>query len=156
MTLQALEQAIDALDTYLEANIGDKVTALNTRYGDELLVNPKKWYKGSLPIVTPENPSICIHGTGWTPMASGQRKLNLQISNQIDLVIFIGDSVVENRFRKLCRYVIGLLELCQAFEYSSGYIFSIGGQIRMTDSMTTAPFLAGIILPITMTKTEDF
>jgi len=157
MTLKAVEEAIRLLDIYLEANIAAKIVVLNARYADSTTLGDiKKWYLGSLPIVTPENPSICLHGTGWTALSAGQRKDSLEIANQVDLVIFIGDSVVENRFKKLCRYVIGLLELCQAYEYSSGYSFSIGGQVRMTDAMSTAPFLAGIIVPIIMTKVEDF
>ena len=55
MTIAMIEAAVDALATYLQANITAKVTELNVRYSDSVaLVDPKAWYIGSYPHSIPE------------------------------------------------------------------------------------------------------
>ena len=154
MTIYLLEKAVDQLDTYLEANITTKLADLNARYTDDTLEAIKHWYKGSLPLVIPENPSVVIHGNGWVPVT--QRAANLHHVNQLDLIIFVGLDDVEKRFRRLCRYILGFLELCRTGESSIGYRITIGARVTMTDAMTTAPFLAGMILPLNLEQIETY
>ena len=53
MTLELLEGAVDALSAYIQDNMSAKVAELNARYGDSLLVDPVRYYDGSLPASTP-------------------------------------------------------------------------------------------------------
>jgi hypothetical protein len=154
MTVYLLEKAVDQLDSYLEANVAAKITDLNTRYTDDTLPSIAHWYKGSLPLVIPENPSAVIHGNSWTPV--DQRADNLHLVNRVDLIVFHGHDDVEKRFRRLCRYILGFLEMCRTGESTIGYRITVAGQVTLTDAMTTAPFMAGMILPLNLEQIETY
>jgi hypothetical protein len=154
MTLILLEGAIDALSVYLQANYAAKVAALNLRYGGTLVEEPKKWYLGNMPLSTPESPSVVIHGGDWMPKA--QRKASLHVSNAVSLVVFVGDDDVENRFRKLCRHALGIIEMLQAGEASMAYVVKLVGPMALTEPMNTQPFLQGVILPILLEQMETY
>jgi len=156
MTLKLLEGAVDALDAYLEANMAAKVAAVNARYGDTLLEDVKIWYKGSLPTATPEAPSIAIHGSGWTPKAQMMAKAGLHVSSGISLIVFVGDDDVERRFRKLCRYVLCLVELVNAGEAAMAYNVKLNGPAALSDSMATTPFLQSMIFPVLLEQMENY
>lgn len=156
MTLKLLENAVDAIDTYLEANMAAKVAALNTRYGDTMLVDIKRWYVGGIPASVPESPSVAIHGSSWTPKVQLMAKAGLQITNDISLVVFVGDDNIEDRFRKLCRYVLGLVELLNAGETSIGYNIRFNGTVALSDSMVASPFLQSMILPVLLEQAENY
>ena len=153
MTLTLLEGAIDALNTYLTANIMAKVADLNSRYSDDM-PDIKIWYLGNTPTAEPEYPTVVIQGIGMLPKA--QRALSLQMQNEVNLIVFVGDDDVEVRFRRLCRYALGLIELCNAGEGSMGYHVYFTGAITVTDTMDTQPFLQGIIIPVILEQIEDF
>jgi hypothetical protein len=154
MTLRLLEGAVDALSTYLQTNYAAKVLALNARYGGTLVEAPKAYYLGNMPTSTPESPSVVIHGGAWTPKA--QRVQNLHVSNDVSIVVFIGDDNVENRFRKLCRHMLGIVEMLQAGEASMAYNIKLVGPMALTEPMNTQPFLQGMILPILLEQMETY
>ena len=154
MTLYLLEKAVDQLYSYLSANIVAKIAALNLRYPDDTLGGISTWYKGSLPIVTPANPSISIHATDLVPVQ--RMGSTLQVSNGISIVIIIGSDVVEKRFRRLCRYTIGILELLQTGEATIGYKIKLSDRISLTETMATPPFLQGVIIPIVLDQIETY
>jgi len=154
MTLALLEGAIDALSAYVQANMAAKVTELNTRYGDSLLVEPVKYYDGSLPASTPSQPSMAFHGEDWMP--NEQRLANLYVANDITIVVFVGDNDVEKRFRKLCRYALGLTELLRTAKDSIAYVVKLRAAVTLTDSMDTQPFLQGIMIPVSLEQMEDY
>lgn len=153
MTITALEAAVKALYDYLSANMAAKVTELNTRYSDSM-GNIKHWYAGNMPTAEPEFPSVAIVGYGWTPKR--QMSVALHITNDIRLVVFYGADDIEIRFNRLCRYAIGLVELCRTGEAAIGYQVHLRETVTITDIMDTQPFLQGIIIPVTLEKSEEY
>ena len=154
MTLTLLEGAVDAISDYIQANMSTKVAALNTRYGDSLLDDIVTYYVGSLPLSTPEVPSVAFHAMNWMP--GEQRLANLEVTNSIDVITFVGDDNITNRFRKLARYGMAIVELARTAKGNIAYTVKIGGQVELTDYMSTTPYLQGIIVPLTFTKYEDY
>ena len=154
MTIYLLEKAVDQLYAYLYANMVAKIADLNTRYTDDILDDIAKWYKGSLPLVNPANPSISIHATGLVP--ARRMGATLQVLNGISIVIVVGSDDVEKRFRKLCRYTVGILELLQTGEATTGYKIVLGDRIALTETMATPPFLQGVIIPVTLGQVETY
>jgi len=154
MTLLLLEGAVDALSAYIQENMPDKVTELNTRYGDTLLVDPVTYYDGSLPQSTPEQPSVAFHGESWTPIE--QRLANIYVANAITIAVFVGDNDVEQRFRKLCRYALGITELLRTAKGSIDYTVKIGGAVVLSDPMNTQPFLQAIMIPVSLEQFEEY
>ena len=154
MTLELLEGAVDAVADYIEANMAAKVVTLNTRYADTLLTAPVNYYRGSLPISTPESVSVVFHAEDWTP--GDQRVANLQSVNNIVIVIFVGDDNVENRFRKLCRYGLGITELLRTGESTMGYIIRLRGPMALSEPLNTQPFLQAMTMPISLHAMETY
>jgi len=154
MTLLLLEGAVDALSAYVQANMPDKVAELNARYEDSLLVNPVTYYDGSLPQSTPTQPSVAFHGEYWTPVE--QRRASIYITNNVTIVVFVGDSDVEQRFRKLCRYALGITELLRTAKDSIDYTVKVGGPVALSDPMNTQPFLQAIMIPVSLEQFEEY
>jgi len=154
MTLLLLEGAVDALSAYIQANMEAKVAELNARYGDTLLEDIKTYYDGSLPLSTPEQPSLVFHGEGWEPKE--QRLANLYVSNKVTIAVFVGDDNIENRFRKLCRYALGVTELLRTAKDSIAYVVKLRAAVALTDSMSTQPFLQGMTIPVSLEQMEDY
>jgi hypothetical protein len=154
MTLQLMEGAVNALDAYFEANIAAKVADLNARYPGDTLVVPKKWYLGNLPTAVPEQPSVCIHVPSVTPKV--QRQANIIVANEVNLFVFVGHADEQVRWRRLCRYMVGLLEMCHTGEAAMGYHIQLGGKMTITDSMDTPDFLQGITVPLALEQAETY
>lgn len=155
MTLGLLEAAMDALGGYLETHMANKVTELNARYSDEYaLKNVKAWHYGNLPTAMPESPSVVLHGADWRP--GMQKPTNLQAVSLINVLVFVGSDKPEARFRMLCRYALGILELCNAGQSEIGYIFRVAGPVALTESLAPPEFLQAITLPVTIERMETF
>jgi hypothetical protein len=154
MTLELLEGALDDLSAYVQANMAAKVATLNARYGDTLLSNVAAYYDGNLPLSTPETPSIAFHGEGFT--AREQHAANVHMSASVNVAIFVGDDNVENRFRKLCRYALGVVELLRTAEGSMSYTVKLRGPVTLTEPLNVQPFLQGIIVPVALERAEDY
>lgn len=155
MTLELLEGAVDAVSEYLQANMADKVAALNARYDDHVVLGDiVKYYTGGLPFSTPEVPSLVVHGEGWTPRL--QRRVNIEASNEMTIIVFVGADDLDVRFRSLCRYAIGVVELLNTAEPSLGYVVNIRGQVALSDSLDTQPFLQAITIPVSLEKAEVY
>ena len=155
MTLALLEAAVDALYSYLNANMADKLDALDTEYGDFTLDDIKAWYKGALPHASlPEYPSICLLGESWE--ANDQLSTDLEVHNHITVIIFVGDDNEEVRFRKLCRYARAVVELLNSGEASYGYTHFIDGRIELSESIRSEPFLQAVAVPISLQKWEAY
>ena len=152
MTLQLLEAAVDAVADYLEANMPAKLLTLNTRYSDTL-PSIVTYYKGELPQRVPESPSIVIRGSGFTPVL--QRAVNIELTYNIDVIVFVGSDDAERRFRMLCRYVVGLVELLRQAQ-TAAYRIKIAGPVRMTESMATPDFLQGFIISLDVEAVESY
>ncbi|MFA5377466.1 MAG: hypothetical protein WC455_17070 [Dehalococcoidia bacterium] len=157
MTIKLLEEAVVKLDTYLEANIVAKIADLKTRYTDTTMPAIKKWYLGNVPSAVPESPSIVIHGGDWR-VGNMQKPTNLHVINLINLIVFYADDKFELRFRRLCRYSLGLIELCNAGQTAAGhgYIWRLAGPIALTDTMAPHEFLQGVTIPMTLEAMETF
>lgn len=154
MTLGLLEAAISALESYLDANMGAKLDALDTEYGDFALDDIATYYQGALPREMPEYPSICLHGEAWEP--EEQRHLNLLVSSSVNIIIFVGDPDEAVRFKKLCRYARAVVELLQEGEATYGYEHVLEGRIEPSDSLATPPFLQAIVVPVSLKKLESY
>lgn len=154
MTLLLLEGAVDALSAHVQDGMAAKVTELNTRYGDSLLDDIAAYYDGSIPLSAPEVPSVVFHGESWTPKE--QRLANLMLSNEISVLVFVGDDNVENRFRKLCRYALGLAELLRTAKDSINYVVKLRGPIALSEPMDTQPYLQAITIPVSLEQAEDY
>jgi hypothetical protein len=154
MTIELLEYAVDDLSSYLQAQMAAKVAALNARHGDTLLDDIKTYYIGNMPLSLPEAPAIVLQGESTEPRE--QRVANLMSTNNITVFVFVGDDNVENRYRKLCRYAVGVVELLRAGEGTMGYVVAIRGAMALTEPMNTQPFLQAITVPISMTQMENY
>lgn len=155
MTLGLLEACITALNTYLQANMATKLTALNTEYGDSLLVTPKAYYYGAIPTEIPEYPSCGIIGEAWDVEA--QREVNLQVKNFVTIVFFVGDADGERRFKKLCRYARACVELLEAGDASYGYEWFLEGPVQLSEVFTGYdPFIQAVGVPCSFHKVEAF
>lgn len=155
MTLGLLEAAVTALDTYIQAQFDAKVTALNTEYGDSLLSNMKTYYYGALPKAIPEYPCCAIIGESWE--AIEQRGVNIHVQNNIVVVIFVADDNEETRFKKLCRYARGVVEMLDTGETSYGYEHFIAGEIALSEIFTGAePFIQAVGVPCSLHKLESY
>jgi len=155
MTIELLEAAVDDLQAYLEAQMPAKITALNSRYADDYVLDSiKTYYTGNMPQSTPEAPSIVIAGSGFTPKE--QRLASLMLTNSITILVFVGDDNVEARFRRLCRYAVGIVELLRTAKDNINYVVKLGGQAAVTEPMNTQPFLQGIMIPVTLEQAEDY
>lgn len=155
MTLELLEGAVDALSAYVQTNMPAKVVELNARYGDEhTLEDIKLYYDFSLPLSTPETPSMAFHAEGLTP--GDQRLANIMVSSYITVVIFLADDDPAKRARKLSRYALGVVELLGAAKTALEYIVKLRGPATLTDSMNTQPFLQGIMVPVSLSRAETY
>ncbi len=152
--MRLLEGALDNLAAYLMSHIGTKVTELNTRYPDLVLVNPVRWYLGNLPSALPEQPSICIQAPGWSPIA--QRKGSIHGAFNLNLFVFVGHADEETRWRRLCRYMLGLIEMCHTGESIIGYKVRVASKVDISDALDPPLFLQSIYLPIIMEQIENF
>ena len=155
MTLELVEAAVDALSTLLQDAVSAKVIELNARYGDDIaLVNPLAWYVGGYPMAMPEQPSVALVAISWMPLT--ERRANIDGETRIDIAVFVGGNELEDRYRRLCRYAIGVIEMVKAGEHSSGYKINIAGPVALTDVMDTPSFLQAVIVPVTAGKTEEY
>ncbi len=154
MTLTLIEGAIDALYTYLEANMAAKVVAINARYADAyVLENIKTWYRGNFPHSLPEHPSIVLEGANWTPRM--QKSTDLYGNCVINIVVLYGSDKPEDRFRILSRYAIAVIELLNAGQASMGYSFKFVAPVTISDTLVTPQFLQGVTIPIALEKMES-
>lgn len=154
MSLELLEAAIDALQSYLETSIAAKLDELDIEYDDFELDNIAAWYEGNMPQAMPAYPSICLHGDGWEP--SEQRHVNLLVTNSIDLIVFVGDPDEQRRFKRLCRYARALIELLQEGEATYGYEHFLEGRIEISDSLAAPPHLQAIVVPVKLVRLETY
>lgn len=154
MSLELLEAAIDALQSYLEDNIAAKLDVLDAEYSDFALDDIAFWYKGNMPQAMPKFPSICLHGDGWEP--TEQRHVNLLVTNSVDLIVFVGDPDDQRRFKKLCRYARALIELLQEGEATYGYEHFLESRIEISDSLAAPPHLQAVVVPVKLVKLETY
>jgi len=155
MTLGLLEAAVDALDTYFQTNMAAKVTALNTEYGDSLLVAPVNYYQGQFPRALPEYPSMVFAGEAWNP--EEQRGVNIHVANIITIVVFVGDNDEEQRWRKLCRYARLIVELLNDGESSYGYEHFLEEEIKLSEPFSGAEdWIQAVGVPVSLHKLEAY
>jgi hypothetical protein len=153
-TAPLLEGAIDALDAYVEANMAAKITAINAQYGDSLLETPKGYYLGNVPQELPESPSICFQGEDWNPEM--QNLYRLQVSNDINIFVYVGDTDPTQRFRKLSRWAQALAEMLNEGEASYGFTHSYRGRVALSDTLRSPSFLQAVMMPVSLKKTESY
>ena len=154
MTLTLLEGAVDALNTYVQANMAAKISALNTAYGDSLLTAPVAYYVGNVPDEMPEFPSIALQGDGWT--LETQTKYTLEVKNNINIYVYVADQDISVRFKKLCRYALAIVELLNTGEASYGYTHFITGKVEISDTLAAPSFLQAIMIPVELCKAEEY
>ena len=155
MPLVLLEGALNSLYQYLYADMENKITELNTRYNDTVTLGSiKKWYPGALPFNYPETPSIAISGVKVTP-GSQQSPGLWEGNNVFNIVAMVGDAEPEVRFRKLCRYALGITELLLPDNALHGYQVFIEGDISLSDVLSTPDFLQAINIPVRLYGIES-
>ena len=74
------------------------------------------------------------------------------LANNITIIVFVGDDNVENRFRRLARYTVGIVELLRTAKDNISYVVKLAGQAAITEPMNTQPFLQGYTIPVTLEK----
>ena len=156
MTIELIEAAVDALSTYLQANISAKVVELNARYDDSVaLVDPKAWYIGSYPHSIPEAPCVALVAQDWMPEL--QRQANIDGTTRIDIAVFVSGAELEPRFRALARYAVGMVEMLKAGKSEMGYSkVMLAGGVALSEVMDTPDFLQAVIIPAALSKTEEY
>ncbi len=156
MTIEMMEAAVDALSTYLQANISAKVVELNARYDDSVeLVDPKAWYVGAYPHSIPETPCVALVPQDWTPEL--QRQANIDGMTRIDIAVFVSGAELEVRFRALARYSVGMVELLKAGKGAIGYSkVMLAGAVALSEVTDTPDFLQAVLVPAALSKTEEY
>lgn len=152
MTLVLLEASLDYVVDYLESNMDTKVDNLNTRYSDTLPYM-QEYYRGEVPLRLPELPCIAARGSGFTPGMQG--KTNLEVVHNIDLFIMVGHDDTERRWRMICRYGLGVIELLRVAQ-SSTYFTRLGGATVLTNTVDAPTFLQGLIIPLAVHSKETY
>jgi hypothetical protein len=157
MALELIEAAVDALDTYLETNLPAKITVLNARYADTVILDDiAEWFIGAMPPNAPKFPALIIVAQNTEPKRIAINSPTLTIDNDIEIIVVVGSEKIEERFRRLARYAVGIVELLQSGQAAYGYRYSLTGAIALSDVMSTPPFLQGISIPIRLSRTESF
>lgn len=153
MALELIEGAVDALKTYLSANMADKVTALNTEYDDGITIeNMKAWYVAMMPAV-PEYPACIILGKHGSPEGEGEGWIKSQ--HEIDVMVLVTDQDTQNLQRKLFRYIRAMIELAKASRSTIGYQVNIGGWDFSDIYAAQSDFLSGSKLTLFLNKYEN-
>lgn len=147
MTLQLMEGACTALQSYLEGAISSKLDELDAEYGDGITLDDiAKWYTGNIPTTIPAFPSVCVRGDGFVPTEMTDDKLFLNVF--VEVVIFVGEQDDQVRFKKLSRYTRAVVELLPIGESEYGYIHWLEERIRITDTLNAPPWLQAVVIPI--------
>jgi hypothetical protein len=106
-----IEQIINAVETYLKANLGTKLTAINTENGDSILdsISSAAYYKQFIDSEPNYDPFIV--------MGVIEAKVNdnvYQVVNQnysVDVIIFFETVDAETDYKRVFRYQKALLEV---------------------------------------------
>lgn len=154
MSGRMIESAVDALRTYLEANMAAKVTEINTENGDSLLVDVSEWLTGEIPIECPIVTSVIIRPAEME--VKYESAAYITVKSHLQLVVLVGDPDDTQRFRKLSRYAQALFELVHDWEATWADQYSVfwEGNWSWSSAMEEDPFLQGVLLPVQLVKQE--
>jgi len=120
MALTLIEGVVDALKTYLEANMAAKLDVLDTEYGDGItLADIQKYYIAEVQAI-PEYPSIFILGDNVEVLGEGGSWM--KSGNNLDLIVFVGDQDTTILRRRIYRYIRALIELLITARTSQGWV----------------------------------
>ena len=151
MALALIEGVVDALKTYLEANIAAKLNALDTEYGDFVLDDIQTFYIAEEPAV-PEYPSIFLLGDSVEALGEGGSWL--KSGNNLDIIVFVGDQDTTILRRRIYRYIRALIELLITARTSQGWVVNFVSVELSPIYGKTGSFISDAHLSIQIVKTE--
>jgi len=120
--LELIEGAVDAVKSYLEANMSTKITALNTEYRDFELANIKQYYIAELAAI-PELPAMLVLG-GYT-LPEREAANYIRAKHYLKVVALASDQDAQQLRRRLYRYVRAIVELLREARSSAGWSYVI-------------------------------
>lgn len=152
-TLTLIEGTVAALQAYLEANIAAKIETINTRYGDDVTLDDiKAWYSGNLPSAIPEYPSVALVGMSCSPPIVTHDDA-LKVDSAITLVVFDAHADDQERFKRLARYMVALIELILE-DTTAGYVTHLDSPYEFSSFVTNGQFIQAVSLPIRVERYE--
>lgn len=155
MTLSLLEGAIVALHAYLAANIATKLDEIDARFGDGIVLDDiKSWYLGNIPTAVPEYPSIWLDGVRFTPKRNLE-KGKIDVDYRIDIFILIGCTDEQERFKRLDRYAMAIMELMESNTLTYRYQW-MGDVVKSSEYGINGEWLQGYKLPLQLSRKESF
>ena len=109
-----IEGVLDALETYLKANLNTKITAINTEKGDSLLsqVSTSAYNKQVLNEYSVNHDPFLILGVIDNISVVGEGPVSIQTFN-IDVIIFFSEQSASNTYKLIWRYQRALRETIQ-------------------------------------------
>jgi hypothetical protein len=153
MSVVLIEGALTTLAAYLEAGMAAKVAELNTRYADEItLEDIKAWYRGNLPSALPEFPCVAIAGLSCSPPRETHDN-KLHVDSAMALVVFDALADDQQRWLRLARYMVALIELIQA-DTTAGYVTYLESAYDFTSFVEKGQFIQAVSLPIRVESYE--
>jgi hypothetical protein len=153
VTVVLIEGALNTLAAYLEAGMPAKIAELNTRYGDDVnLEDIKTWYRGNLPSVFPEFPCAAVVGMSCAPPRVTHGN-TVKVDSAIALVVFDAWADEQERFKRLARYMVAIIELLLA-DTTAGYLTYIESAYEFSGFIEKGQFIQAVSLPIRVESYE--
>ena len=119
MALTLIEGVVNAVNTYIQANMPAKLDTLDAEYGDFTLDNIKTYYIAEVKAI-PGYPSIFLLGDNVEVLGEGGNWL--KSGNNLDIIVFVGDQDTTILRRKIYRYIRALIELLITSRTSQGWV----------------------------------
>lgn len=161
MALTLTEGAVDALNTYLQANMAAKLTALNTAYNDGItLAAPAAYYLDEMSLEeVPSFPIVFILGRRAT--VERYNASFTDATHEIDIGVMVLEQTSETLQRRLYRYMRAIWELVvERFFATTADDFATTSGADVNYSPVYArdkagPYLADACLTVHLNKQED-
>jgi len=153
MTLKLIEDAVTLVADYLEAGIEAKIAEVNLRYADDVVLEDiKTWYRGNLPSAFPEFPCAAVVGLTCAPpyVTHGATIL---VSSNLALVVFDAWADDQERFKRLSRYMLAIIELLLA-DTTTGYVTYMESAYAFDSFVEKGQFIQAVSLPLKVEKYE--
>lgn len=155
MTFSLMEGAINALYAYLSANIATELDVVDAQFGDSVVLEDiKTWYLGNIPKAVPNYPSIFFNSLPFTPKRNLE-KGKVDVEYNIDIVILVGWPDEQERFRRLDRYAMAIMQLME--KNTLTYSYKWRGEIKKSDEFeSNGIWLQAYQMPLQLSRTEKY
>lgn len=109
MTLTLMEGSVNAIKDYLNTNMGAKLDALDTEYGDSITLTDIAAYYLAETLAVPATPAIYVLGDRTDIEVDGPT--HIKGSHYITVAVLVTDTVNETLRKRLYRHIRAIIEL---------------------------------------------